>query len=366
MPYDPSQPREPRGSDIGGQWTSVGGKSALLEQLELTEAVEYDPDTGDVTYDPDRVTNKVEQWMHKGKYPDSNVRAILKDQVVEELHKALRDSTLSDAELLQFAEVFMKRETWPKSYRLQGERDLRVGAARVAAEGLVNQWADSSGDGEARSIALQYAAQGLVATRDAPYVPASWEPGPQAAGFTIYEKNRAAFGVATKHIYDSTQAALKKAGIETVEVYRGLGVNEADFPALGEVYAGPVRLQPLSSFSSKVSDAHVFATAGADIVSSDIGKQGVPVVMAVRVPRDQVFSTPKTGIGCLSESECVLLGSRPTSAIYAGIPRLEPGESQTEEYDARYPASRWFPELVGEARLRQIRGGRGLRGARTS
>src|SRR5581483_9677618 len=68
-----------------------------------------------------------------------------------------------------------------------------------------------------------------------------------------------------------------------------------------------MRLQPLSSFSSNLKNALSFGD----------------VLIGTRVPAERVFSCPRTGFGCLPESEFVLLGD--DTKAFAYHPKLPIG-----------------------------------------
>jgi hypothetical protein len=310
-PYDPSQPREPKGSEIGGQWTAEGGAGArtLVSELVLpAQSAGYE------------VENPAERFLHPNKDVSVQLaREGAKRRVVESLRDRLAKSDLADDQLRAFARDFSGKTA----------TETRWMTATWAAQGFVDQWAESSADSVPQSIAVQYAANDFMGSPPL-HVPASWGARDAAViqrGKEIAAQHRAVFDVVLGHTYERTQQALKEAGIETVELYRGMVVPLRTFSSvagaarlkmpLGQLHEGPVVMQPLSSFSSNVATAGTFATEG--VFSAGPQANQVAVMMAVRVPRTQVFATAQTGPGCLSESEFILFGGRETRAAYAGM-----------------------------------------------
>jgi len=97
-----------------------------------------------------------------------------------------------------------------------------------------------------------------------------------------------------REMYNQTQEDLKKQGIDHLYLARGVHMS------LGHRYAGTLaafrktELQPATSFSSSLYIANQFGAT----------------TMMVKVPRERVLSTFRTGFGCKSESEVVLLGGK--------------------------------------------------------
>ena len=129
--------------------------------------------------------------------------------------------------------------------------------------------------------------------------------------------------------HSRTQELLAEAGFEDVVAYRGVrwDIGEDLGPewaaasfhqAIPDIDAVPadheielavpdqeVELAPLSSWSTARSVAKVFAVQYAD---ARTGWDALYGVMTAKVPVSAVFSTPETGLGCLTESEVVVLG----------------------------------------------------------
>lgn len=105
--------------------------------------------------------------------------------------------------------------------------------------------------------------------------------------------------------YEATQDYFASLGITHVPVYRGHKVYDGGTPewAVDAVDGGrgvaDVTLRPLSSFSVDRSVAAQFARG----VSTDES-----YIITGTVPVQRIFSTPRTGVGCLEEAEVVVLG----------------------------------------------------------
>lgn len=174
---------------------------------------------------------------------------------------------------------------------------------REVAQELVDQWASTSGDHDAEAVAFQ-----LVAEKHfklPPSTATSWGDDPptleRAQG--IAARHDKVYRTALDHMYRATQRDLAAKGLTEVTLYRGMGAR--DFAAVGltgeAVGSSRLTLQPLSSFSTSAIQAGYFSTQGSNEVAT---------LTAVRVPAARIFSTARTGIGCLNEGEFVLLGGR--------------------------------------------------------
>lgn len=107
-------------------------------------------------------------------------------------------------------------------------------------------------------------------------------------------------------LYNYTQAELKKAGIKTLRLYRGMSLDPKwehpegiKFGASAEYQTGLVALQPVSSFSPSPSVAHSFA---------DRHEHGM--VIHVEVDATRVLGSGLTGLGTQYETEFCLLGGK--------------------------------------------------------
>ena len=179
------------------------------------------------------------------------------------------------------------------------------------ANRFIHQWAASSNDHDLRSLSIQQAAG-----REFNVALSPWQ---QLRLDALMDKRqnyhagdmpfdlRSIFESASQHqeavvdrtvrsIYRRTQKELKAAGIDTVTLYRGIGLTPervADIAVGGRVQ---LEANVLESFSLRREIADVFAG----------GRPG-SVVVRVTVPARDVYSTARTGVGCLNEWEVVLI-----------------------------------------------------------
>lgn len=110
---------------------------------------------------------------------------------------------------------------------------------------------------------------------------------------------------ALRSIYTNTQKDLAEQGIDELILYRGFAAEQSSAD-LGDTLN--ITSNALSSWSADLGVANSFARSGA-----------AGLVFAIKVKADRVFSTPRTGFGCLGEWEFVLLGNDADSATVANI-----------------------------------------------
>ncbi len=195
-------------------------------------------------------------------------------------------------------------------------RGLLTGEANPV-RGYVHEWANSSGDNRARSVAMQRAAAAefKLKSHASPY-------GPDA----LHDSDDvlASEGVAMRDFlraqYDETQAWFKERGITHVTLYRGVKVPKESWrEGFG---ATDAELSALSSFTTDIGVAESFARGGPGgwIPGTK------PTMIACDVPVDRILSTPFTGFGCLGEREVVVLGgpARVYAYGWAGKKKLTP------------------------------------------
>lgn len=212
---------------------------------------------------------------------------------------------------------------WVAASSKEADGMLREQAVNV----LVAAWAGSSNDSNEMSLAIQDVAQkefGLTNTM-------AWDRGPFARDIQTGVDARVAeyghvYGSFLHAQYDSTQAFLKEKGITEVGLYRGMLLHGE--PPTGQQAVPEMR--PLSSWSSDRSIAADFGTANRS--SSDI--KGT--VLAATFPSSAVISTPVTGVGCLSESEFVVLAP-PGGTVEYSSPRPD-GPGYVADPAAGWPA----------------------------
>jgi len=239
---------------------------------------------------------KLSAWMDGGqsRNKDTHTR---KDQIA----KSIADEMMKSPD----AVAVIGKDLSPKDQRQ---------AMYYAADNRTRNWAGTSADNDQDALRLQYSASQLFNvpmhgfTQDQhkqldKYLNTIESTTSQArADNLILDREY------LKAIYNQTQAQLKADGLDYVTLYRGIDLKteHIEHIPVGGRKTTEIRSRPLSSFSSKKKMATEFAGNA---------------LMEVRVPRSRVFSTARTGLGCWSEDEFVLLGG----PAKARIRRRSPG-----------------------------------------
>jgi hypothetical protein len=175
----------------------------------------------------------------------------------------------------------------------------------AAAAGLVKRWASSANDHDARSLATQRAVEDEFGLKNT----ATWDI--TDADETFYRLHSHVYRDFIRAQYSLTQRDLAEAGITgTVQLHRGFswddmrdapnwvrGVNAGEGDRPDEIPIPPLR--PLSSWTSDQQIAESF--------SSDEQAGKVGIMISADVPVTSILSTPKSGMGCLDEFECVVI-----------------------------------------------------------
>lgn len=192
----------------------------------------------------------------------------------------------------------------------------------AAASWLIEKWTISNSMiSSADQRALQDAARdhfGLATEKYGDGEVTSRDPTQEKAN----QKIREAFMQA---MHDETQEMFANAGITNVEVYRGVNVEFGEVTreevmnptnlestllrswiakdggsnAEGEITGVPVKLRSMSAFSSDKNIAKEFSDSSNS------------AFISTTVPVERILATAGTGLGCLGESEFVLLGAGP-------------------------------------------------------
>ena len=159
-----------------------------------------------------------------------------------------------------------------------------------AAARAVHAWAMTSDSGYPLSIAMQIAAQrefGLSSAVTKHFSPTAIAVA-QSQWLDKHEKGMRKF---LRAQHDETQEYFRGLDVKEVLLWRG---TTQKAPTTGK---SVVPLQPLSSFTTASGSTQGFT-----------GSDGR--VIAARVPVARILSTPRTGFGCLGESEMVVLGGK--------------------------------------------------------
>jgi hypothetical protein len=172
----------------------------------------------------------------------------------------------------------------------------------------VNAWAGSSNAGQMAQVTQ------MAAERE--FGLAGVAPDPALNGLTFsksqveerlakqFEELGPATRVLLRTMYDQTQAQFAREGITHVRLFRGVSFDRNPFGEAVNTFEGttiPVKLRPLSSFSANGETAAGFASGGGYVFSVD-------------VPVERILSTARTGLGCLTEEEYVVLGGGDVNA----------------------------------------------------
>ncbi|MFB7126179.1 hypothetical protein [Kitasatospora sp. NPDC056273] len=192
-----------------------------------------------------------------------------------------------------------RREPW--GYVRMGAEEYRDFARAEAVAHHVAGWAATSNDHDANALALQETARQAFnltdtmawdhgdADLDAEIAAALAEDGPVLHAFLTA-------------MWESTQAHFADLGVTHVTVHRGFTGGYDDTHVSGIDGQGTVTdlpLRPLSSFTTEEHIAADFATHGGEVHTGYTISGDVPVT--------RILAVPGTGIGCLDESEIVIL-----------------------------------------------------------
>lgn len=251
--------------------------------------------------------------------------SLVKDLVVTGIVKGMSDVSEEEVSEASLA-LFGTASNLPNGFAIKIDKQKLV-------THFVDQWAASSNDGQRDSLLIQeivgkvFKLDDALAIEDMEGVYEGERDVDEVMG-DVKEmlNNPVVFKVLSSFVkaqYANTQAYLKSKGIETVEVFRGAGLlslrqqldeyHDTHKKALITVYGatetrGNMKvwspLRPLSSWSADRKIGDEFAGVETHYATNE------GVVFKTQVPISRVFSTPITGIGCLRESELVLLGGR--------------------------------------------------------
>jgi len=190
--------------------------------------------------------------------------------------------------------------------------DSRLGLAGInnddvynVVNSLVHTWSESSADNNPTALAMQIAAWDEFQTINGRMSHLTGKKNYEVAK-QLYDKTGILYKAFHRAQYSETQKWLEGKGVgEYVTLYRGAKLPREDFP-VGTSGITTLKLQPVSSFSTNIREAANFAYHG---------ESGIPSVSAVRIPRQKVLSTSRTGYGCLHESEITVLGDEYESLL---------------------------------------------------
>jgi hypothetical protein len=247
-------------------------------------------------------------YKHLGKASQGE-RAGAKKALNEEISDRVFQKALKDPEFMKLLE-----NDSGKIYN-RSVRDLIQTKVRTA----IDQWAGTSADMNEWAIAMQRAAAEKYGMREAVQL---LEDGVLHSGYQtsiapriwkdaerILQKNRSWFNHFLDAMYEHTQEEFARQGITEVTLFRGMGRHAlpgGDLPAWittgtkapgSDTFVGSMLeegLRPLSSFSASYNTAQRFSSG---------------ITIGTRVPVQYVVGTARTGFGCLTEQEFVVLGN---------------------------------------------------------
>jgi len=299
---------------------------------------------------------------------------IAKREVVKGIVAGMQDITQEEIELACY-EVGLSLSNLPNDFGRQA-------MLTAFAQHFVDQWAHTSNDHETDSLMVQEVVKRVFNLQDATPVDSlenysdiknyQEEAESKLKNSPSLEK---ALTALVKAQYANTQAYLASKGITEVVIYRGmnhpdlaqdlkdyrlshfykmeergeivleerdgLSADERNSDIIGNisdeefvqmvpegVVKVSMKMRPLSSFSLERGIANGFRTNDGSQGSKDEG-----VFLATRVPVARIFATPLTGVGCLEESEFVILGGE----LDAKASRSSAGDEDFD-YDNMFPS----------------------------
>jgi 8-oxo-dGTP pyrophosphatase MutT (NUDIX family) len=174
-------------------------------------------------------------------------------------------------------------------------------ATRFASD-FIHTWAETSADTHPGALAIQEMAAKEFGIPMAKHLQSAIDDNRVGIDSTLAQQGETIKTLLHAQ-YDWTQQELAKAGIKEMSLYRGAAI----YRPTAATEDTKINLQPLSSFSVEYETASSFSGHG----------ENDPAVIAARVPASRIFSTAKTGFGCLSEGEVVVLGGHDLPAVIA-------------------------------------------------
>ncbi|WP_406205232.1 hypothetical protein OH807_30480 [Kitasatospora sp. NBC_01560] len=191
-----------------------------------------------------------------------------------------------------------RREPWGY-VRMTGD-EYRDFARAEAVSYLVAGWASTANDHDPNALALQETARrrfNLVDTM-------AWDHGDpdlDAETDRVLAERGSILDAFLTAMWEASQEHFAELGIDHLTVHRGFtgGYDDSHVREInGSGTVTDIPLRPVSSFSIDEDIAEEFATRGGDVPG---------YVMSGDVPVSRILAVPSTGIGCLEETEIVVL-----------------------------------------------------------
>jgi hypothetical protein len=184
-------------------------------------------------------------------------------------------------------------------FTVVGTSESKKMIAEYLTSSLVSNWADTSNDSNVKSLAIQDAAEELFGLEDA--APWQIDEGIQNNVALDLKNNGDTYKAFLQAQYDATQEFFAEEDIKEFVLYRG-------FTSKFKVDTGyaDTALRPLSSFSTKKTQAEEFALPG----GFDYG-----YLIQMKVPVKDILSVPGLGFGSYEEIEVVVIGGKKPAFI---------------------------------------------------
>lgn len=203
-----------------------------------------------------------------------------------------------DAPDVNFASGARYSVNSPATKGLTDPEDVRQWILDSEAAARVQQWAGTSGDKTVAATAMQQAVKEEFGTTGSAIVRAETDLAFVQQHDEFYGKVSTFYRRFVRRMYEHTQDDLAANGITSISVDRGMnfhGPNRPDWATVGTQTRPD--LQPANSWSTSKAVAHRFGSG-----------QGQIRISAV-IPADRVLGSARTGFGCYSEKEFVVLVS---------------------------------------------------------
>jgi hypothetical protein len=320
--------RELKGSGI----LAAANKEAVCADIASRMGTTYDDQLLGESYDP----NDAVYGIHGSNPPTPNAQLLTKDDVWRvDPHAGDAPTYQGKLSLTPDLAKYHIRDAPDdddpdEPYTTTGTNP--VVAVQLREDGvsnLVQQWAQTSNDGNATSLAMQEsAAKEFGLTKTAGWVnnqgeskagshdPFAWATPLDEQVQNNLDKNGSMYQAFFRAQYDSTQAFFKANNIDAVPLFRGFdfakagstmpdwansenwGDKQDEYGEMNNRGTVDVPSRPMNAFATDENTAIDFANP----------ENGAGVVISGLVPVSQILSTSVTGFGCTGETEMVVLG----------------------------------------------------------
>jgi hypothetical protein len=293
--------------------------SSKVGELQHKKKNQLTPgDQDQLNIDRERVFGKdsTDGWKYGAAYQDSlKVRITTKIKTSFDAAKRLEKMGIKESDVTD--EMLNTFDTSGKYYGSSAAADKLILDGVPAqyhrryalSAGMVDSWANTSGDSSAKAIGIQYAireefnVKGAYTRHLTPKTTYGTVAKAEFKALANKVGNDKAVRAVVRAHYENTQARLKAEGISEITLVRGYS-SSAKINVSGDQV---VSLQPASSFSMDKSIAAGFSNNGGASKARHL---------VLRVPANRVLSTSVSGFGCLGEQEIVVLGGKVTGRVH--------------------------------------------------